>query len=322
MKPILITGASGFLGRHLVELLRDTAPLRLLLRDPRSAPADAEVVHGDVTSPEDVRRAAEGVGQIYHLAGIVSRHPKDDPQVYRVHIEGTRNVCAGALAAGADKVVVVSSSGTVAVGKEPFAHDEESGYKQHVVGEWGYYLSKIFAEKLALDYFSRHGLPVVVVNPALLLGPGDERDTSTKDIRLFLEGKILAIPLGGMSVVDVRDTAAGLVAGMQRGRPGERYLLGGANWTFRRLIEEVAHISGVRAPRLQPPFAVQLWSGRLLRTIRPKMQGLDDATIKMSALYWYVDSRKAQAELGFRARDPRETLIDTVRDIEQRRRRR
>jgi dihydroflavonol-4-reductase len=321
MKPVLITGATGFLGRHLLARLAGTAPLRALVRDAARAPDDVEAVVGDIASREDVRRAAAGVGQIYHLAGVVSRDPKDDPLLYRVHVEGTRNVCEAALAAGVERMVAVSSSGTVAVGREPFAHDETSGYKTAVVAEWGYYLSKIYAEKLALDYWQRHKLPVVIVNPALLLGPGDDRETSTKDVRLFLEGKVLAAPLGGMSIVDVRDVAAGLVAAMERGRAGERYLMGGANWTFRRLIDEVSRIARVRPPRLQPPFAVQLWSGRVLRTLVPSLQGLDDATIKMSALYWYVDSRKAQRELGFEAREERATLADTVADIERRRRR-
>jgi dihydroflavonol-4-reductase len=292
--------------------------LRVLTRDARRAPEGAEVVEGDVTLRADVERAIAGVDRVYHLAGVVSRDPKDDGLLYRVHVEGTRAVCDAARAAGVDKLVVVSSSGTVAVGREPYAHDETSGYKQHVVSEWAYYLSKIFAEKLAFDYHSRHGLPVVVVNPALLLGPGDDRDSSTKDVRLFMEGKVLAVPPGGMSIVDVRDVAAGVEAAMERGRPGERYLLGGPNWSFRRLIRETARIAGVRPPRFAPPFGLQLWSGRVLRTIVPSLQGLDDATIKMSALFWYVDSRKAVRELGFHARDPLETLADTVRDIRRR----
>jgi dihydroflavonol-4-reductase len=321
MQPVLITGATGFLGRHLVERLRGQGPVRALVRNPTQAPESVEAVEGDVTSPVDVRRAMHGVSRVYHLAGVVSRNPEDDPLMYRVHVEGTRAVCDAALEAGIEKIVAVSSAGTIAVGREPFAHDEQSGYKQAVVGEWGYYLSKIFAEKLAADYHARRGLPVVTVNPALLLGPGDDRDTSTKDVRLFLEGKVLAIPLGGMSVVDVRDVADGLIAAMECGRPGERYLMGGANWTFRRLIQEVSRIAGVRAPRFRPPFALQLWSGRLLRNVIPSLQGLDDASIKMSALFWFVDARKAENELGFRARDPVETLTDTVRDIERRRRR-
>ncbi len=334
MKSILITGATGFLGKHLVEQLRrvEGSRLRVLCRgrapweqDSKvgSAPeaGEIEVIHGDITSREDVLRAAEGMEEIYHLAGVVSRAPKDRRLLYRTHIEGTRNVCESARRHGARKVVVVSSSGTIAVGRDPVAHNEESGYKHEIVGEWPYYLSKIFAEKVALSYARDNRLPVVVVNPSLLLGPGDDRQSSTRDVALFLEGRILAIPLGGLNFVDARDAAAGLIAAMRAGRPGERYLLGGPNWTFRRLIVVLSKISGVRPPKVQPSLGFSLLSARLLRRVMPligKSFPLDDAEIKMSSLFWYCDCAKARTELGFQTRDPMETLNDTVEDLRRR----
>ncbi len=333
MKPILVTGATGFLGRHLVEQLQTSlrrespapvARLRLLYRGPSPGPADPaiEVVRGDVTSRGDVERAAEGAGEIYHLAGVVSRDPRDAELLYRVHVEGTRNVCEAALRHGAGKVVVVSSSGTIAVSREPVARHEESGYQHDLVGDWPYYLSKIFAEKLALRYFERERLPVVVVNPSLVLGPGDERNSSTGDVALFLKGQILALPRGGLNFVDARDAAAGLIAAMRRGRPGERYLLGAVNWSFRELIAQTARIAGRRPPRLQPSLRTSLWSARLLRRLY-RLAGrrfeLDDESIKMSALFWYCDTAKARRELGFQTRDPLETLRATVDDLRRRR---
>lgn len=345
MKCILITGATGFLGKHLVDQLRTTertARLRVLCRgaspwdaadgsrapqEPGGLPcqkapeAAVEVLRGDITSGQDVVRAAEGVSEIYHLAGMVSRRPKDRGLLYRTHVEGTRNVCEAARQHGVRKVVVVSSSGTIAVSKEPLAHDESSGYKYELVGEWPYYLSKIFGEKLAFGYFSRCQLPVVVVNPSLVLGPGDDRQSSTRDIALFLDGQILSIPLGGLNFLDARDAAAGLIGAMRSGRPGERYLLGGPNWSFRQLIGNLSKISGVRAPKMQPSLRSALIGARLLRRLFPligKSFGLDDASIKMSALFWYCDSAKARAEIGFTSRDPMETLRDTVEDLRRR----
>src|SRR5262249_4977270 len=160
---------------------------------------------------------------------------------------------------------------------------------------------RIFAEKLALSYFSRYRLPVVVVNPSLLLGPGDERGSSTSDVALFLEGRIMAIPRGGLNFVDVRDAAAGVAAAMRDGRPGERYLLGGPNWTFREFIAMLSRVSGVRGPRLEPSLEFSLKSARALRRLLPligKSFALDDASIKMSSLYWYCDCAKARSELG------------------------
>jgi nucleoside-diphosphate-sugar epimerase len=330
MKTILVTGASGFLGKHLVEQLKTSeadSRIRVLCRGQSSWDQDSrvEVARGDVTSSDDVERAAEGVEEIYHLAGFVSRDPKDTALLYQTHVEGTRNVCEAARQKGVRKLVHVSSSGTIAVSGERVVHDETSGYKHEILGEWPYYLSKIFSEKLALDYFARHQLPVVIVNPSLILGPGDDRNSSTRDVALFLEGKILAIPSGGLSFVDARDAAAGLIAAMRSGAPGDRYLFGGANWTFRELIKKLSEVSGIRGPKLQPSAEFQVRSTRWLRRLyrlAGKTFPLDDVSVKMAAFFWYCDSGKARAKLGFVTRDPIETLRDTVNDLRSRHTRR
>jgi nucleoside-diphosphate-sugar epimerase len=323
MKTILITGATGFLGKHLVQQFKDAADstrLRVLCRglSPWENDSAVEVVHGDIVNREHVERAAEGVSEIYHLAGVVSRESKDQDLLYETHIEGTRNVCEAALKHRVEKVLVVSSSGTVAVSRTPDVHDETSGYKNDVVCEWPYYLSKIFAEKLALDYHSRTGLNVVVVNPSLLLGIGDDRNSSTRDVALFLLGEIKVIPKGGLNFVDVRDVAHGLTLAMRSGKPGGRYLMGNVNWTFRQLIEKVAEISGKKPPTMEPPVEFSLWGARALRVIYRllgKKVQLDEASIKMSACYWYCDSTRARTEIGFQTRDPEETLKETVEDV-------
>jgi dihydroflavonol-4-reductase len=322
-KTVLITGATGFLGKHLVEQMKkdaDSTRLRLFCRglSPWEQDPAVEVVHGDIVNRQQVEHAAEGVSEIYHLAGVVSRDSKDQDLLYTTHIEGTRNVCEAALKHKVEKVVAVSSSGTIAISATPVVHDEASSYKNEVAGKWPYYLSKIFAEKLALDYHSRSGLNIVVVNPSLLLGIGDDRNSSTRDIALFLQGEIKVIPKGGLNFVDVRDVAHGLTLAMQSGKPGGRYLMGNVNWTFRQLIEKVAEISGKNPPTMEPPSEVSLWGARALRVIYPlvgKKVELDDASVRMSACYWYCDSTHARNELGFHTRDPEETLRETVEDV-------
>jgi dihydroflavonol-4-reductase len=321
MKSVLITGATGFLGRHLVEQLRIAEPdsrMRILCRgaSPLDNDSQFEVLRGDVTTRDAVMRAAKGVSEIYHLAGVVSRNPRKRWLLYQTHVEGTRNVCEAARQHDVQKIVHVSSSGTIAVSKGPTVHDENSGYKHEIVGAWPYYLSKIFAEKLAFAYWAQYQLPIVVVNPSLLLGPGDDRHSSTYDVALFLRGQIPAVPLGGLNFLDARDAAAGLIAAMHNGRPGERYLLGGPNWSFRDFLDHLSEVSGVRPPALQPSLGLSLASAHLLRRLMPlvgKSFPLDDESIKMSSLFWYCDSTKARKELGFQARDPVETLRETVR---------
>ena len=326
MKTILVTGGTGFLGKHLVEALKRQEPdsrLRLFRRRVSVGEPDpsAEVVLGDITSPQDVSAAAEGVEEIYHLAGVVEREPRDPTRLYRTHIEGMRNICEAVRDHKVEKAVLVSSSGTVAVSREPVKRNEDSGYTNVITSRWPYYAGKIFAEKLVFRYSQQEQLPIVVVNPSLLLGPGDERGSSTKDTALFLDGQVMAVPRGGLSLVDVRDAAAGLILAMRLGRPGERYILAGPNWTFREWMEKTAQLAGVKAPKLQLPLWLSLWCARRMRSLLPlvgKSFELDDASIEMADLFWYCDSTKARRELGFKTRDPMATLRDTIEDIRKR----
>ncbi|MEP7363627.1 MAG: NAD-dependent epimerase/dehydratase family protein [Acidobacteriota bacterium] len=324
MKPVLITGATGFLGKHLVDQLRARGtPLRLLCRGP-SAYDDQpgiEIAHGDVTDANAVDRAMTGAGNAYHLAGLVSRDPDDHDKLFHVHVKGTLHVCEAALRHSVDRVVIVSSSGTIAVSKKPLIHDETAGFQHNVTRHWGYYASKIAAEEEVLALCRTKALPAVIVNPALLLGPGDDRGSSTGDIVHLFEGQIMTYPTGGMSFVDARDAAAGTIAAMERGRIGECYLLGGVNWTFKRIIQETCRIAGLKPPLMSSPTALARLSAPLLRALMPligRKFTLDDETIAMSGHFWYCDSTKAIRELGFHARDPLETLRDTIDDLRAR----
>ncbi|MBI1358511.1 MAG: NAD-dependent epimerase/dehydratase family protein [Acidobacteria bacterium] len=320
MKTILVTGATGFLGRWLLETLREREPdarLRLLCRQerPELAGDSVEVVVGDVQRRDDVVRACMGVQQVYHLAGLVDRSPAGHWSQYELHVEGMRNVCEAMLEAGVDKGVYVSTSGVNAVGLEPAERNEESPYAQDVIHEWPYYLSKIYAEKLALWYCRHRKLPLTIVNPSLMLGPGDERRSSTQDVELFLKGQILVIPVGGLNLVDVRDAAQGCWLAMEKGRVGECYLLGGANLTFHEWILRAAKIAKVSPPKLMMPTWATILGARVLRKVMPwigKSYDFSDDSIKMSAVYWYCDTTKAREELGFKTRDSNQTLRDTI----------
>ena len=321
MHTALVTGATGFLGRHLVRLLLDSDPdlrVRAFSRS-RTTEFDStrvESVLGDITDPGDVETALQGADEVYHLAGVVQRSPADNWSMYQTHVGGTRNLCEAMLTHGPRKCVVASSSGTVAVSREAVVHTEESGYKQAVVHEWPYYLSKIYQEKQAFWYCEHRKLPLVVINPSLLLGPGDDRLSSTNDVRLFLKGQIKTVPSGGLNLVDVRDAAAGAIAAMRKGKVGERYLLAGENLTFREWIIHAAKVARMSHPRIQLPERVARFGAAALRNLYPmvgKSFELDDATVRMSSLFWYCDASKARRQLGFTRRPADETLRDTIR---------
>ena len=320
----LITGATGFLGSHIVGNYLESpmegveeGTVRILCRrkNPWEGNARIETAEGNILDPEAVERAVDGADVVLHLAGLVDRSPRAASRLFDTHIQGTRNVCEAALKHGRTRVIIASSSGTVAASRQPAMHNEDSPYAIEIAGHWPYYISKIYQEKLALSYYEKHDLPVVVLNPSLLLGPGDHRLSSTNDIRMFLDRQITNIPAGGLNFVDVRDTAACFIAAIERGRPGQRYLIGGHNMTVREFFFLIQYVSGIRAPMLSLP---ETWSRRGANVLRRGLEligksfPLDDRTIEMAYRFWYLDNARARQELGLDPRPAEETIRDTV----------
>jgi dihydroflavonol-4-reductase len=324
VKPVLVTGATGFLGLHLLPLLlRRGETVRVLTRArPLELDGlDVEVVEGSILDEAAVARAVRGVDRVYHLAGLVSRDPDVGPQMYRVHVDGTRHLLSAAAEAGVRRVVVSSTSGTIAVSEREEVSDETAPYRLELVRRWPYYLSKIFQEKLALSW---SGPPeVVVMNPTILLGPGDVRGSSTGDVLHFLEKEVPVLPSGGLSFVDARDAAAGAILAMERGAPGQRYLMGGPNWTVEEFFARLSRVSGVRAPSAKiPGWAARLGAHALDRAVRlggsDRRAAVDPVSVEMSQVFWWLDAARARTELGWEPRDPMETLEDTVAWLRER----
>jgi len=343
----LVTGSTGFLGRHLVEALRHHGhDVVALVRKAIDVPEGTAPVRGDVLDRGSLDRAVLGCDGVFHCAGKVSRKPEDAEELRRLHVEGTRNVLDAAIAAGVKRAVVASTSGTVAVSEDPdHVATEDDETPIGLVNRWPYYRSKLFAEQVALE---RHGAPlggangggangangnaaggtfeVVSVNPTLLLGPGDVNGSSTEDVRLFLERRIPATPPGGLSYVDVRDAAEGMRLAMEKGVSGRRYLLGACNLTVKELFARLERISGVRAPLLTVPRFAQgaeiARSGAMLLERLTTRLGVplpvDPTSLDMAHFFWYLDASLAENELGWSPRDPIETLADTVKDLEER----
>jgi len=317
---VLVTGATGFLGGALVPLLVEAGhDVRVLARGAQPEGSRLDWLQGDVRDAASVERAVAGAEAVYHLAGLVSRDPREARKMYELHVDATRLLLGAAGRAGVKRIVLASSSGTIGVSKERRVATEEDDYPIEVVGRWPYYLSKIYEEKIAIEH-ARRGLPVVVLNPSLLLGPGDARLSSTHDVWRFLMKRIPAMPRGGLSFVDVRDAAAAFLAALTRGAPGQRHLLGGANMDFTKFFARLSRLSGVPAPPLRLPSPVKVLAAHALERWAHRSgrePDLDAASVEMGEHWFFIDSSKAERVLGFKARDPYETLSETVRYLRE-----
>jgi dihydroflavonol-4-reductase len=302
MKPALVTGASGFIGWHVARLLTERGhKVRALVR-PSSKLRELEVepVTGDLRDPESLERAVAGCGLVFHVAADYRLWSKDPNELYRSNVEGTRNLLEAARKHGIERVVYTSTVGCIGVptggvGDEtvPVTIDEMKG---------AYKRSKFLAERVALE-FAASGFPVVVVNPTAPVGDHDVKPTPTGKIVLdFLTGSMPAYIETGLNLVDVRDTAEAHLLACNRGRPGERYIVGAENLTLAGILGKLARLTGKEAPRMKLPYAVAYAAGVVTTgwaqlTGHPPRAPLD--AVRMAKKKMWVSHEKAQRELNF-----------------------
>jgi dihydroflavonol-4-reductase len=314
MTKSLVTGGSGFIGSHLVRALAKRGDdLRLLARRNTNlghlADLEFERRTGDVTDRAAVRRALEGVNRVFHVAGTTSMRPGARDRVFEVNVGGTRKVCEEALRAGVERVVLTSSVGAIGPATTGKTAEEDQPF---VAGDLGlaYINSKHEAEAEAWR-IAAHGLPVVAVNPSFVFGPDDPKGTSNRLIQRFLLRRLPFYVEGGLNVVDVRDVAKGHVLADEKGEPGERYILGGRNFTLTRLFADLSRISGVEPPAVRLPGSLAVaWAEGATRAKLPIPVNPEE--LRAVQQRWFVSTRKAKRELGFRARPHEETLEDAV----------
>ena len=318
-KKILITGGTGFLGTHIVRQFLDAGEKNLKVMASRvpewMKDAGVKAVEGSVTDRDDVAKACKNVSAIFHLAGKVSRDNDDAVAMNRIHLEGTRLLCEAATAAGVQTMILASSSGTIAVSEDETVFDETFPQPVDVFSRWAYYASKYYQERAALENFNAEGQRLVILNPSLLLGPDDERLSSTKPVLDFLARKIPYSPSGGLNFVDARDAAAAFISALEKGRHREKYLIGAANMTFPQFFGRLERLSGVAAPMLKVPKQLAMAGSSIISSIYKnwgKTSPVAPNEVEQAEYFWYFDSSKAEEELGFAPRDPQETLQDTI----------
>lgn len=323
-KKILITGGTGFLGTHLVQQFLDAGAknLRVMASSVPNWMTDAgvEAFAGSVTRKEDVAAATKNCEAIYHLAGKVSFAYDGASQMNKIHVEGTRLLCEAAKENKVKNFILASSSGTSAITEDGEIIDETYPQPVEILTKWAYYASKYYQEKTALRAFQDKGERLVILNPSLLLGEGDERLSSTKIVLDFMAKKLPITPTGGVNFVDARDAATAFVHALDKGRHGERYLLGAVNWTVTEFFARLERLSGVSAPVFKVPKSVAIAGSNFISSLYKtfdKPAPFEASEVEMGEYFWYFDSSKATEELGFTAREPQETLMDTIKYLRE-----
>lgn len=313
---ICVTGATGFVGAHVVRALCARGDeVKVTYRNPKrlSAIGDLRVrrVRADVFDQRALRRAFKGADVVFHTAGYVGSYPTD--LAWRVNAEGPLAAVEAAAAAGCRRVVVTSTISAVGLASDGVPAHEGTGYPKDRMG-LTYPDSKHEGERVALDAAERHGIEVVVVNPAYVLGVPVDRSrpnqTSTRTVGNYLRGRLPGVIGAPMNFVDVEDVAAGHLLAADRGTPGERYILGGRNMTWPALIDRLAQLSGVHHPVVVLPRQIVALSQLRERLGLPG--ALPAQGYALMAQEWRFSSTKARRELGYRSRPLDHTLQATI----------
>ncbi len=298
---VFLTGATGFIGQHVARALRAAGyEVRALVRDPGSKTKDGDVVAGDLRRPGELAPALRGCRYLVHCAALYSFAPRDRASLRSVNVIGTTGLLEAARIAGVERAVVTSSGATVGHAR---SDDRPATEADRAVNgtQSGYHHSKLEQESAVLAA----RLPAVLVLPTTVVGPGDAKPTpSGKLIVDFARGRVFASPpSGGANLVAVEDVARAHVLALERGRPGERYLIGGDNLTLDQLWRLLADVTGRPVPRWRIPYGLAVLMGwidegrcRLLphAELRVPLEG-----VRMSVQRMYVDCSKARAELGY-----------------------
>jgi dihydroflavonol-4-reductase len=314
MGVTLVTGATGFVGSHVARLLVERGDrVRVAVREgavlDNIAHLPVERATCDVLDRRAVRRAMKDVERVFHAAGTTSLRARPE-DLLRINVDATRIVLEEALRAGVERVVHTSAFTALGPAPPGTTADETQGFRP-LDPPLVFVTAKHEAENEALRICAQ-GLPVVVVNPCHCLGAGDNHRSSTDLVRRFLRREIPTYVDGTLNVVDVEDVARGHLLADERGRVGQRYLLGNRNVTFERLFADLGRLSGVEPPAVKLPLKAALALVRSRQALLPGQPAITEDELRTMAQRWAYRSTKAKRELGWRTRHHEDALARTI----------
>jgi dihydroflavonol-4-reductase len=303
-----VTGATGFLGSHVARVLADNgADMRLLVRSSSNLRniegLRADRALGDLRDPASLEKAMAGCDVVFHVAADYRLWVRDPNEMYRSNVEGTRAILEAARKNGVRRVVYTSSVATIGFTRNGYPANEDSPVSlTDMIGH--YKRSKFMAEQLALEA-GRSGLQVVVVNPTTPVGDQDVKPTPTGRIVVdFLKRKFPAYVETGLNLVDVRECARGHVTALEKGKSGERYILGGENLTLKQILDKLAKITGLPSPILKLPYIFAYAAGIADEIVTGRLRGREPRatidTVRMGAKKMFASSDKAERDLGWK----------------------
>ena len=315
-----ITGATGFLGSHVARVLAGQgADLRLLVRPTSNLKnlegLKAETATGDLRNPASLEKAMSGCEVVFHVAADYRLWVQDPAEMYRSNVEGTRAILDAARRNGVRSVVYTSSVATVGFTRNGSPADEDSPVSlDEMIGH--YKRSKFMAEQLAVEA-GRSGMRVVTVNPTTPVGEQDIKPTPTGRIVVdFLKEKFPAYVDTGLNLVDVHECARGHVSALEKGKSGERYILGGENLTLKQILDKLGVISGLPSPKVKLPYFFAFAAGLVDETVSGRLLGREPRAtveaVRMGKKKMWASSDKAVRELGWRIAPVQDALRRAV----------
>lgn len=322
-QQVLVTGATGFLGHHLIEKLHTMgAKIRVLVRNPngldRWQQQGVELFKGDITNRLSLLQATENCSVVFHLAGLIAYKKSERAMMEQINVQGTANVIDACVTHKTPKLLHLSSVVTIGASSTPRALDENSTYNLSAYN-LGYFETKRKAEALIEEAHHHNGLNAFMINPSTIYGAGDARKGSRKTQLKVAKGQFRFYPPGGVNVVSIHDVLQGIFLCLDRGQPARRYIICGENLTIQELFREIASAAGQPPPTQALPKFLLSTLGRVgdgLRSLGYETS-LSSETAVTSTLYHWFRSDRAQKELGFVPTSARAAIKESVQWMQE-----